>query len=317
MTLSRRRLFTGVGATVGLSALGVGMAGALPAQASQAATSTSLDPWFPKGELEMSVDVGVQSTIYYPSSIRDLGRLPVIVWGNGTGGIPYVYRELFRHWVSRGVIVLASNTPNPLFGILMRDSIDDILRKDSSRWSKFYERIDIDRLATSGHSQGGQAAINAGQDERVATVMPIQPGPLADVKSLHTPLLLLTGESDLIVYPPLYVEGWMRDRAEVPMVYASMRNGGHFNSTFTDDGGGFRAITAAWIAALFQGDLAARDVFFGENYGLASDPLWVDVSRNEAGNEYWPGEAVPGDGVPIETLSDKQLNNPDGEIPEE
>lgn len=314
MPLSRRRLIAGVGATVGLSAMGVSLGGAVPARASDADTSTSLDPWFEPGELAMSVDVGVQSTVYYPTDIRDLGRLPVVVWGNGTGGVPYVYRELFRHWVSRGVIVLASNTPNPLFGILMRDSIDDILRKDRSRWSRFYQRIDIDKLATSGHSQGGQAAINAGQDERVATVMPIQPGPLADVKNLHSPMLLLTGESDLIVYPPLYVEGWMRDRAEVPMVYGSLRDAGHFNSTFTDDGGGYRAITAAWLEAIFTSDSKARNVFFGESYGLATDPLWIDVSRNQAGDEFWPGDPVPLEGVPLDAISEKALNNPDETI---
>lgn len=310
MTLSRRRLIAGAGTTLGLTAMGIGMGGAVPALAS-AAGSAALGPWFNRGELAMSVDVGLQSTIYYPSSIRDLGRLPVIVWGNGTGGVPYVYRELFRHWVSRGNIVLASNTPNPAFGILMRDSIDDILRKDKSRLSRFYQRIDIDRLATSGHSQGGMAAINAGQDERVATVIPIQPGPLADVKQLHSPMLLLTGEADLIVYPPLYVEGWMRDRAEVPMVYASLKDGGHFNSVLTDDGGDFRAITAAWLQAMFENDAAAKRVFFGNPYGLADDPQWLDVSRNKAGDEYWPGEALSRDGVPIDAISEKALNDPE------
>lgn len=45
------------------------------------------------GPYATAVEVGAITTLYYPRDIADSDRRhPVIVWGNGTGGVPLVYR---------------------------------------------------------------------------------------------------------------------------------------------------------------------------------------------------------------------------------
>jgi hypothetical protein len=250
------------------------------------ASTPDLERWKTRGPRKMSVVVQALSTIYYPSDLSADDPRPVIIWGNGTGAIPVVYRGLFKHWVSYGYVVAAANTPNPALGLLMRQCIDSLERQNDAPVGRFSGALQLDKIATSGHSQGGQAAINAAVDSRVTTLIPIQPGPLADVGLISTPMLLLTGTSDVIVYPPLYVERWMRDRARGPMVYGSLRGATHFESVFTSDGGGFAAVTTAWLEAVLNGNEAAVPLFFGLEFGFQQSPLWTGVTRNAAAERF-------------------------------
>lgn len=250
------------------------------------ASTPNLEQWKTRGTRKMSVTAQALSTIYYPSDLSADDPRPVIIWGNGTGGVPFVYRGLFEHWVSYGYVVAAANTPNPALGLLMRQCIDSLEQQNDAPVGRFRGALQLDKIATSGHSQGGQAAINAAVDPRVTTLIPIQPGPLANVGLISTPMLLLTGTSDVIVYPPLYVERWMRDRARGPMVYGSLRGATHFESVFTSDGGGFAAVTTAWLEALLKGNEAAAPLFFGPGFGFQRSDLWAGVTRNPAAQQF-------------------------------
>lgn len=231
------------------------------------------------GPYATAVEVGAVTTLYYPRDIADSGvRHPVIVWGNGTFAFPVVYRELLLHWASHGFIVAAANTPQSNLGISMRAGIDLLTRRDADPGSAFHGRVDLENIGASGHSQGGAASIVVGADPRVDTVVPIQPGPLADIDDVHGPALLLSGQRDSIVFPVL-VRAFYHDAGHIPAVYGELRGADHF--TVVGDPGPFAAPTTAWFRLHLMGDETAHGEFFGPDCGVCVDTdTWSDVRRN-------------------------------------
>ncbi len=223
--------------------------------------------------------MGAVTTLYYPRDIADSDRRhPVIVWGNGTFAFPVVYRDLLLHWASQGFIVAAANTPQSNLGISMRAGIDMLTRRNSDPDSIFRDHVDLEHIGASGHSQGGAAAIVVGSDPRIDTILPIQPGPLADINSVHVPALLLAGEKDSIVFPFL-VKAFYNAADHIPALYGEVRGADHF--TVVGDAGPFAAPTTAWFRAQLMGDQAARAQFFGPACGICTDSTaWSDVRRN-------------------------------------
>lgn len=231
------------------------------------------------GPYATAVEVGAVTTLYYPRDIADSDRRhPVIVWGNGTFAFPVVYRDLLLHWASHGFVVAAANTPQSNPGISMRAGIDMLTRRDADPGSVFHGRVDLENIGASGHSQGGAASIVVGADPRVDTVVPIQPGPLADIDRVHGPVLLLAGQRDSIVLPAL-VRAFYHDADHIPAVYGEVRGADHF--TVVGDPGPFAAPTTAWFRLHLMGDGAAHGEFFGPDCGICTDiGTWSDVRRN-------------------------------------
>lgn len=224
---------------------------------------------------EVAVEVLPQHTLFRP---KDLGgvRHPVIVWGNGTFAIPLVYAGLLRHWASQGFIVAAANTPMSGSGGEMRAGIDLLAARDADPKSPYHGRVDLRRIAATGHSQGGAGAVNAAADPRVTTVVPIEPAG-ADVRVLRTPALFLAGQGDHIV-PPADVRAMYEAAGHVPAVYGELRGAGHL--TPLGDGGAFRDVATAWMRALLMDDAQARARFFGPDCGYCSDPAFSAFLRN-------------------------------------
>ncbi len=235
--------------------------------------------WDAPGPYATAVEVGAVNTLYYPRDIASSPRRhPVIVWGNGTGGAPLVYRDLLLHWASHGFVVSAANTPMSNLGISMRLGIDDLAARDDNPSSVFHDRVDLANIGASGHSQGGAAAIVVGADPRIDTILPIQPGPLADIDDVHVPAFLMAGKKDSIVFPFL-VKAFYNDATHIPAVYGELRNADHF--TIVGDPGPFTAPTTAWFRLHLMADPQAAPVFHGPSCGICTDPAtWSDVRRN-------------------------------------
>ncbi|MFG3041456.1 alpha/beta hydrolase family protein [Streptomyces sp. NPDC048330] len=261
---------TAVCAAPGSAGAAEGTAGTIP--------SVGTD-WGSPGPYEVNVDIEVVHTFYYP---RDMGRRgerhPVVIWGNGTGAVPGFYSGLLRHWASQGFIVAAANTPTSNFALSMRAGIDVLENRNADGASPFFGKVDLDHIASAGHSQGGAAALNAAVDPRVDTAVPIQPGPLADPDLMDEPVFYLAGQNDLTVWPAL-VKAFHRDSDHVPSVYGEVRGAGHLSSI--GDGGNFRAPTTAWLRFWLLGDENARGMFFGPGCVHCSDTgLWSGWDRN-------------------------------------
>lgn len=251
------------------------------AQASvEAATFPSVNgAWDDPGPYATTVQVGTVNTLYYPRDIASSTRRhPVIVWGNGTGAAPLVYRELLLHWASHGFIVSAANTPTSNLGISMRLGIDALAQADGNPGSVFHRRVDLGRIGASGHSQGGAAAIVVGADPRIDTIVPIQPGPLANINNVRVPAFLMAGQNDSIVFPFL-VRAFYNAADHIPAIYGEVRGADHF--TVVGDPGPFAAPTTAWFRFHLMGDTEARSMFYGPACGICTDTrAWSDVRRN-------------------------------------
>ncbi|MEV4140165.1 hypothetical protein AB0J72_49400 [Dactylosporangium sp. NPDC049742] len=258
----------------GLAALLCVAALLVPARPAAAA-----DAWDAPGPYATAVQVGVVNTLYYPRDIATSPRRhPVIVWGNGTGAVPLVYRDLLLYWASHGFIVSAANTPTSNLGVSMRLGIDALAQADADPGSVFHHHVDLAHIGASGHSQGGAAAIVVGADPRIDAILPIQPGPLADIDAVHVPALLLAGQFDSIVFPAL-VKAFYNDADHIPAIYAELRGADHF--TVVGDPGPFAAPTTAWFRFQLMGDTAAGAEFTGPRCGICTDTrTFSDVRRN-------------------------------------
>ncbi|OLO30681.1 acetylxylan esterase [Streptomyces sp. MNU77] len=278
--LWRRNLFAP------LTALALALTASAGAGTAAAATDTTAvaaaspaDDFGAPGPYATAVEVGAITTLYYPRDIADSDRRhPVIVWGNGTGGVPLVYRDLMLHWASQGFVVAAANTPMSNLGISMRAGIDMLTGRNADPDSVFFDRVDLEHIGASGHSQGGAAAIVVGSDPRIDTVLPIQPGPLANIDAVRVPALLLAGQRDSIVFPAL-VKAFYNAADHIPALYGEVRGADHF--TVVGDPGPFAAPTTAWFRAHLMGDRTAGAQFFGPGCGICTDTAtWSDVRRN-------------------------------------
>ncbi|MFE7600345.1 acetylxylan esterase [Streptomyces sp. NPDC057494] len=235
--------------------------------------------WDQPGPYEVTVDIEAVHTFYHPKDMGQRGELhPVVIWGNGTGAVPGIYSSLLRHWASHGIIVAAANTPTSNFALSMRAGIDVLEHRNADSSSPYYRKVDLEHIASAGHSQGGAAAVNAALDPRVDTAVPIQPGPLTDPDLMDEPVFYLAGERDHIVWPAL-VKALYRDSSHVPAVYGEVRGAGHLSSI--GDGGDFRAPTTAWLRFWLMGDENARGMFFGPGCAYCTDTsLWSGWDRN-------------------------------------
>lgn len=213
---------------------------------------------------------GASCTVYRPSTLS--GTNAIILWGNGTGASPSSYAALLRHWASWGFVVVAANTQNAGTGTEMRACLDWLSR------SSLANRVNVNKVGTSGHSQGGGGAIMAGVDPRVTTTAPIEGYTLGlgHNTSSHTrqsgPMLLLSGGADTLVSPrtnhsPLF------NRTNVPVFWATLAGASHFEPT--NNGGGFRGITTAWFLYQLNGDATAAKQFEGANCGYCNASGWT------------------------------------------
>ncbi|MFJ6632613.1 alpha/beta hydrolase family protein [Streptomyces sp. NPDC091376] len=274
-----RRLLVPLTSLLFLLTASAGAEAAAASTDSAAAAESAAADYDAPGPYATAVEVGVVTTLYYPRDIASSDRRhPVIVWGNGTFAFPVVYRDLLLHWAGQGFIVAAANTPQSNLGISMRAGIDLLTRRNADTGSAFHDRVDLEHIGASGHSQGGAAAIVVGTDPRIDTVLPIQPGPLADIDDVHVPALLLAGQKDSIVFPFL-VKAFYNDADHIPAIYGELRGADHL--TVVGDPGPFAAPTTAWFKAHLMGDQTARAEFFGADCRICTDSgTWSDVRRN-------------------------------------
>lgn len=249
--------------------------------ASQASASTfpSVNgKWSEAGPFKVTEkQAGPDHTLYYPTELGSDGRRhPVVIWGNGTGATPAAYARLLRHWASHGFIVAAANTKSAGSGADMLAGARWLTTENGKLQSAFFGRVDVSKVAATGHSQGGGGAIAAGADPLVTTTMPIQPGPQGQISALHGPMFILGGGNDSIVVPGLLVGPRYKQATHIKAVYGLLKTATHFEPA--NDGGRMRGYMTAWLRSQLMDDELAKAEFFG-TCGLCSDSDWT-VERN-------------------------------------
>lgn len=125
----------------------------------------------------------LETTIVWPAEGQ--GRLPVILFGHGLGGLPPFYGELLKRWAAAGFVVAAPAFPQTRFGadkVEITDVpnqpadlgavLDGLIALDPA--DPIRQRLDPDKVAAAGHSAGAISALGLftangpeGRDERI------------------------------------------------------------------------------------------------------------------------------------------------------
>jgi hypothetical protein len=210
------------------------------------------------GPYAVTVQTDAAHTYYSPT---DLGTVkhPVVLWGNGTFLNPTHYDALLRHLASHGFIVAAANTSNALSGNEIRAGLDNLTTFNGQSGNRFYGTVDLTRVATVGHSQGGGGAITAGNDARIDTVVAVEPflGNDAGVKGT---IFYMAGENDTTITPASVRAKY--DGTPRPAAYGLLAGASHTDPIV--NGNMFRGPITAWLRWQLMGDGTARNQFVGE-----------------------------------------------------
>jgi hypothetical protein len=229
------------------------------------------------GPFEVTVQTDAAHTYYSPSELgpRNLTH-PVVLWGNGTFLNPTHYDALLRHLASHGFIVAAANTSNAGSGREMLAGLDNLTAFNSQQGNRFYGKVDLTRVATVGHSQGGGGAIEAARDARVDTTVPIQPW-MGDVSGLRGTAFFLSGQNDTTI-PPATVRQKYDASSGIPAAYGELAGADHLQPIV--NGNGYRAPVTAWLRWKLLSDQNARDQFVGDDCAYCTSGIWTTYVTN-------------------------------------
>lgn len=247
---------------------------AVPPSEAQSSTFPSVGAAFDTaGPYAVTTETTTDHTLFSPADLGADGRAhPVLLWGNGTGASPTSYGPLLRHWASHGFIVAAANTPNAGSGAEMLAGLDLLTERNGAPGDRFHQKVDLTRVGTTGHSQGGFGALRAAGDPRVSTSMPLQGASrYSALTGIDGSVLFLSGGQDSIVAPAFVRNAY--ENATSPAAYGELRAAGHFEPAGA--GGGYRGVTTAWARWMLMDDPIAENWFVGNGCVLCASQAWL------------------------------------------
>lgn len=238
-------------------------------------------------EVETKVIKGMQGKdryiLYYPKAVK--GKLPAVVWGNGTAALPPDYEGLHRHLASWGFAVINTFNSETGTGEPLREALEYLLSENENQEGFLYERIDTDRIGCAGHSQGSTGAINLhtnyAEGNYIKTIVSIalpalrwcDPEDVYVSDKIMVPFLVLSGTLDFIIAPAKScrnaidclkpeVEGW----------FLEARYSAH--TEIQPDGGKYRGIMTAWFRYQLLADEAAGNMFDTNHGEILTNAGW-------------------------------------------
>ena len=106
--------------------------------------------------------LGNKFDLYYPTNLGGSGfKHPILTWGNGTKAKPGQYDYFLKHLASWGFVIVATEDENTGPGQTILDAANYMVGENSNSSSIFFQRLDVKKIGTLGHSQGATGAINA------------------------------------------------------------------------------------------------------------------------------------------------------------
>jgi hypothetical protein len=152
------------------------------------------------GPFDVTIDQNAGgSWVFHPTDLGADGlKHPLFVWGTGAGAVPSQYTDHFNRMASHGFVIIAP-TPAQLSARNLKDSLDWILAENERMGSTYYEKIDIDRIAMGGHSQGSISTFDQeAMEDRLKTTIHIAGGSFTGrgSSSVKTPTAYICGETD-------------------------------------------------------------------------------------------------------------------------
>ena len=229
-------------------------------------------------EVDSNVELFNKYKIWYPLELEnDNGKkYPIVLFANGTG-VPYSkYEAIFDHLASWGFVVIGNDDVNSATGESSSITLNYILSLNNNKESIFYDKLDIEHIGISGHSQGGVGAINAvtnfNNSNMFTSIYTASTTSLElanalewdyDVTKVSIPYFMVagTGKVDAETITPLYslIKNYDSLNDNVKSVMARRKNIDHGDMLIYAD-----SYMTAWFRYTLMNDNDASGVFEGK-----------------------------------------------------
>ncbi len=226
--------------------------------------------------------------VYYPAELETAGqKYPVVVYANGTGVKSSRCKALLEHLASWGFIVIGNEDMDSWSGLSSEKCLNYLITQNDDSESRFYGKVDLERVGMTGHSQGGVAVFNAITEHehsgiyKAAVALSPTNEELAlalewpyDPAKVKIPVFILAGtEGDFEVQTviPLDKMQVMYEKVNAPKMMARRTGCEHGDMAYQADG-----YVTAWFMWLLQDDEEAGRAFTGENPEILINDLYQD-----------------------------------------
>ena len=226
--------------------------------------------------------------VYYPEELESSNKkYPVVVVLNGTGVLPKKYKALFEHLASWGFIVVGNDDGSTGFGKSADETIDYIKKANDDKDSVLYQKIDVDNIGITGHSQGGAGVFTSisfmEHKDEYKTAVALSPtheetahqfGWEYDLSKINIPTLMIAGTNgDFETQSVIPIEKMIEMYNKIPSSKVMLRRIGadHGQMLYSADG-----YVTAWFMWQLQGDEEAAKAFIGDTPELMSNSMYQD-----------------------------------------
>jgi len=258
---------------------------------------------------------GNKFDLYYPTQLGANGfKHPILTWGNGTNATSNLYAYFLKHMASWGFGVIATQDMNTGVGQTVLDGAIFMKNANSDTHSPFYQKLNVNKIGSFGHSQGSGGALNALIKSAgvIQTVIPIEPpaqiwcssgANCADTSKITSgSIFLIDGSADGIISPETQPP-WVPGEQSVDGFYKAVPNnivklkGSLKGPNHNDIQGqpdckpvpvgcangvyGYLGYTTAWFMFQLQGDSYAHGAFVNPTGEMFSETKnWERVASN-------------------------------------
>jgi hypothetical protein len=221
-------------------------------------------------------------TVIRPSTLGANGfKHPIATWGNGITTTPQLYPGLLAAIASQGIVVIASDSSS-VTSDLMTQGLDWMIQQNSVA-GDYQGKLNTTCLITIGYSLGGGAAVTAGAHANVAVTVSFH-GVTGASNTLHSPLLLMTSDTDTFVVPATFVTPTF-NLSDVLTFYGTLSAAGDPNNLghlipVLDVASHEQPAAIAWLRLWVYGDQNAKSYFYGDDCVLCKAPWDAPQRKN-------------------------------------
>ncbi|MGN1406639.1 MAG: alpha/beta hydrolase [Erysipelotrichaceae bacterium] len=221
--------------------------------------------------------------IYYPEALSLCNKKwPVVVMANGSGIKASKYPALFEHLASWGFIVIGTEEEYDWNGFASDMCINHLIRLNETD-ELFKNKIDLDNVGITGHSQGGIGVISAltvqGNKDIYKAAVALSPASKElsdsiewhyDASKINTPIMILGAENDWVATTEQFKS--IYNDVDSAKILAIRKGIEHGEMLYAGDG-----YVTAWFMYYLQNDIEAYDAFFGDNPEIANNDFYLNV----------------------------------------
>ena len=223
--------------------------------------------------------------IYYPKDLEQ-DKYPVVVVVNGTGVFANKEKPLFEHLASWGFIVIGNYDGSTWSGKSADLTLEYLLRLNEDESSIFYQKVDIENIGITGHSQGGVGVFNAIQnnshsdlykcavslsptEEEMAGLLQMP----YDASKTAIPVFLLAGTENDVISIEKMEEMYGTINSDKAM---AVRTGAqHGEMLYSADG-----YVTAWFMWQLQDNEEAGNAFMGDDAEIMKNERYQDQKKD-------------------------------------